>query len=59
VHNRIHWGVITYVATYRRRMRPRVLAKINEFAADHAEVVLLTSRRHTRRWLREVAARHR
>jgi adenylate kinase family enzyme len=54
VHNRIHWGVITYVATYRRKMRPRVLAKINEFAVGHAEVVLLTSRRHTRRWLREV-----
>ncbi len=23
VYNRIHWGVITYVATYRRRMRPK------------------------------------
>jgi adenylate kinase family enzyme len=55
VHNRIHWGVITYVATYRHRMRPRVLAKINEFATDHAEVILLTNRRHTRHWLREVA----
>ncbi|AXG79382.1 P-loop NTPase family protein [Streptomyces paludis] len=56
VHNRIHWGVIKYVATYRRAMRPRVLAKIEEFAAGHADVVLLTSRRHTRRWLQRVAA---
>ncbi|MEW1722078.1 topology modulation protein [Streptomyces sp. NPDC093109] len=56
VHNRIHWGVIKYVATYRRAMRPRVLAKIEEFAAGHADVVLLTSRRHTRRWLQRVVA---
>ncbi|QBI56109.1 topology modulation protein [Streptomonospora litoralis] len=56
VHNRVHWGVLTYVATYRRRMRPRVMAKIEEFAADRADVVLLTNRRQTRRWLREVAA---
>ncbi|AJT68609.1 hypothetical protein T261_7007 [Streptomyces lydicus] len=56
VHNRITWGVIKYVATYRRKMRPRVVAKIEEFAAGHAEVVLLTSRRHTRRWLQQVAA---
>lgn len=33
VHNRIHWGVIKYVATYRRKMRPRVMAKIEEFGA--------------------------
>ncbi|MDX3775929.1 P-loop NTPase family protein [Streptomyces europaeiscabiei] len=56
VHNRIHWGVIKYVATYRRKMRPRVMAKIDQFATGHADVVLLTSRRQTRRWLRKAAA---
>ncbi|GAA2342119.1 topology modulation protein [Dactylosporangium salmoneum] len=56
VHNRIHWGVIKYVATYRRKMRPRVMAKIEEFAAGRADVVLLANRRMTRRWLRKVAA---
>jgi adenylate kinase family enzyme len=54
VYNRIHWGVIKYVATYRRRMRPKVLAKIDEFAAGK-QVVLLTSRTRTRRWLEQVA----
>jgi hypothetical protein len=39
-------------------MRPRVMAKIDEFAAGRAEVILLRSRRATRRWLRETAARH-
>lgn len=58
VHNRIHWGVIKYVATYRRRMRPRVMAKIEEFASGHAEVVLLRSRRRTRRWLEQVRAEY-
>ncbi|MEV5862171.1 topology modulation protein [Streptomyces sp. NPDC052071] len=55
VHNRIHWGVIKYVATYRRKMRPRVMAKIEEFGAG-ADVVLLANRRQTLRWLRKVAA---
>lgn len=59
VHNRIHWGVIKYVATYCRKMRSRVMAKIEEFASGHAEVVLLRSRRHTRRWLEQVRAEHR
>ena len=56
VHNRINWNVIKYVATYRRKMRPRVMAKIEQFAAGRADVVLLTSRRRTRRWLQKVAA---
>jgi adenylate kinase family enzyme len=56
VHNRIHWGVIKYVATYRRKMRPRVMAKIEEFAAGRADVVLLANRRQMRRWLRKVTA---
>ncbi|MFI8499745.1 topology modulation protein [Streptomyces sp. NPDC085524] len=59
VHNRIHWGVIKYVATYRRKMRPRVMAKIEEFASGRADVVLLSNRRRTHRWLRKVAAEHR
>ncbi|MEH0579501.1 topology modulation protein [Streptomyces sp. B21-108] len=58
VHNRIHWGVIKYVATYRRKMRPRVMAKIDEFASSRADVVLLTNRRQTRSWLQQVAAQH-
>jgi adenylate kinase family enzyme len=55
VYNRIHWGVIRYVATYRRQMRPQVLAKIRDLAAGK-QVVLLTSRATTRRWLEQVAA---
>ncbi|MGI3224502.1 topology modulation protein [Streptomyces sp. GTA36] len=58
VHNRIHWGVIKYVATYRRKMRPRVMSKIEQFAAGRAEVVLLANRRRTRSWLRKAAGKH-
>ncbi|MFE3519830.1 hypothetical protein [Streptomyces sp. NPDC059166] len=54
VHNRIHRGVIKYVLTYRRKMRPRVMAKIEEFGSG-TDVVLLANRRQTRRWLRKVA----
>ncbi|MEU6721406.1 hypothetical protein ABZ897_59035 [Nonomuraea sp. NPDC046802] len=45
-----------YVLGYRRRMRPRVLAKIREFAAGK-EVVFLKGRARTRRWLEQVAGR--
>ncbi|MEU5633733.1 topology modulation protein [Streptomyces rishiriensis] len=58
VHNRIHWGVIKYVATYRRKMRPRVMSKIDEFASSRSDVVLLANRRQTRRWLQQVTAQH-
>ncbi|MFC4008994.1 topology modulation protein [Nonomuraea purpurea] len=56
VYNRINSDVIAYVLGYRRRMRPRVLAKIREFAAGK-EVVFLKGRVRTRRWLEEVAGR--
>jgi len=39
-------------------MRPRVLARIEEYAAGHARVVLLANRRQARAWLRKVAAEH-
>lgn len=55
VYNRIHWGVIRYVASYRRTMRPQVVAKINHFCAGK-HVVFLTSRAQTKRWLEQVAA---
>ncbi|MCG5214816.1 P-loop NTPase family protein [Streptosporangium soli] len=55
VYNRIHWGVVKYVATYRRQMRLKVLAKIERFARGKT-VIYLTSRRHTRRWLKQVTA---
>ncbi|GII34624.1 P-loop NTPase family protein [Planotetraspora mira] len=57
VYNRINWGVLRYVATYRRRMRPQVLAKIHQYGG-HLTVVRLTSRRRTRRWLQQVTAEH-
>lgn len=42
VYNRINLGVLRYVLGYRRKMRPRVTAKIEQHAAD-AKVIALTS----------------
>jgi adenylate kinase family enzyme len=56
IYNRIHMGVIRYVWSYRRTMRPRVIQKIDKFAGHHVEVVPLTSRRQTRRWLERTAS---
>lgn len=56
VYNRINRDVVRYVAGYRRKMRPRVQAKIDQFAG-HAQVITLTSRRRTRRFLRDIAGR--
>ena len=55
IQNRITWSVIKYVVGYRRAMRPRVMAKIEQFAAGQADVVLLSNRRMMRRWLRKAA----
>ncbi|GAA2411173.1 DNA topology modulation protein [Nonomuraea africana] len=55
VYNRIHWGVVRYVTSYRRKMRPQVVAKIHQYAAGK-QVVFLTSRAKTRRWLEQLAA---
>jgi cytidylate kinase len=46
---------LRYVLTYRRRMRPRVLAAVAEHAPD-AVLVRLRGRGHARRWLAGVAA---
>jgi adenylate kinase family enzyme len=55
VYNRITGDVLRYVLSYRRKMRPRVLAKIDRHASG-AHVIALTSRRQTRRFLRQVAS---
>jgi adenylate kinase family enzyme len=55
VYNRINHDVLRYVLGYRRKMRPRVLAKIDQHASG-ARVIALTGRRQTRRFLREVSS---
>lgn len=55
VYNRITPDVVRYVLGYRRKMRPRVLAKIDRHASG-ARVIALTSRRQARRFLRQVAS---
>jgi adenylate kinase family enzyme len=55
VYNRITPDVLRYVLSYRRKMRPRILAKIDQYASD-TQVIVLTSRRQTRRFLRQVAS---
>jgi adenylate kinase family enzyme len=55
-YNRLTGDVLRYVVGYRRKMRPRVLAKIHRHASG-ARLIMLTSRRQTRRFLRQVASR--
>jgi hypothetical protein len=44
IFNRLTPGVLRYVPGYRRKMRPRVQAKIEQ-SASGAEIIVLTSRR--------------
>ena len=50
VFNRISPGVLWYVLGYRRTMRPRVQAKIDQFASG-TEIIVLKSRRQARQFL--------
>jgi adenylate kinase family enzyme len=56
VFNRITPGVLQYVLGYRRKMRPRVQAKIDQFASG-TEIIVLTSRRRARLFLSSIPAR--
>jgi adenylate kinase family enzyme len=56
VYDRITWNFIRYILGYRRTMAPRVRTLIAGHAAD-AELVVLRSRRSTRRYLAHTTAR--
>jgi adenylate kinase family enzyme len=55
VYDRITWNFITYIWGYRRTMRPRV-ELMTAVHGRHLNVITLTSRRQTTRWLAELSA---
>lgn len=55
VYNRITWNFIRYILNYQRTMAPRVRTLIAEHTGD-AEVIVLHSRRATRRYLAHATA---
>jgi len=55
IYDRVNVGFLRYVAGYRRRMRPKVIAAIAEHG-PHARLVRLTSRAGVRAFLAAVTA---
>ena len=58
VYDRITWDFVFYILGYRRSMRPRILGLLAQ-DAGRTDLVVLRSRRATRRFLRKVlGAKH-
>jgi adenylate kinase family enzyme len=57
IYDRITWGFIRYIVTYRGKMRPRI-QHLLETEAQHADIVVLTSRRAIRRYLDQLDHQH-
>ncbi len=55
VYDRITWGFLRYIWTYRAQMRPRVRELIAEHG-DQVELITLTSRRQATRYLTRLRA---
>ncbi len=55
VYDRITWEFLLWIARFRRRHRPRIVALLDAHR-QRADVVVLRSRRDVRRWLAGVAA---
>jgi adenylate kinase family enzyme len=53
VYDRINWSFLSWVSSFRRRQRPRILDRLEDFTG---EVVMLRSRREVARYLRALAS---
>jgi adenylate kinase family enzyme len=54
VYDRITWSFIKYILSYRRHMRPRVRALLQERGAN-VQLVILTSRRQVARFVEQIS----